>query len=158
MNMAFSDAELKHQLVLLSEIENQSDRGSAIVGASWVEEELKVAIKSKLINDEKVWNSLFRSSGPLGTFSSNIDLAYMVGVITKSQHSDLQQLRKIRNEFAHKIVSSEIEALSFETPNIKDRCMSIECVKEKKGATARQVFCRACGTLYSDLYLVSWQG
>ncbi|MEE8057343.1 MAG: MltR family transcriptional regulator [Pseudomonadales bacterium] len=156
--MSFTDTDLKHQLVLLSEIENQSDRGSAIVGSTWVEEELKTAIKSKLIDDEKVWSRLFRNSGPLGTFSSNIDLAYMLGAITKYQHSDLQLLRKIRNDFAHKLVSKEIEALNFDTPNIKDRCMSIECIKKEGVSTARQAFCRACAILYSDLYLVSWKG
>ncbi|HEY6529167.1 MAG TPA: hypothetical protein VIZ65_10770 [Cellvibrionaceae bacterium] len=156
--MSFTEADLKHQIVLLSEIENQSDRGSAIIGTAWVEEELKAAIKSKLVDDEKVWDNLFRASGPLGSFSSSIDLAYMIKVITKSQHSDLQQIRKIRNDFAHKLVSNEIESLTFETTNIRDRCMSITCVKEKEGATARHVFCRACAILYSDLYFVSWSG
>lgn len=78
--------------------------------------------------------------------------------ITKSQYSDVQQLRKIRNEFAHKLVCSEMESLTFETKNIKDRCMNIVCVKEKEGATARQVFYRTCGILYSDLYFLSWRG
>jgi len=155
--MPFTEAEFRHQIILLSEIENQSDRGSAIVGAAWIEEELKTAIKSKLLDDEGVWDNLFKTSGPHGSFSSCIDLAYLINIITKCQHSDLQKLRKIRNEFAHELVSREIESLSFESTNIKDRCMSLACVKEKDGHTPRQVFCRACKTLYSDLYLVSWE-
>lgn len=55
--MSFTEAEFKNHLVLLREIENQSDRGSAIVGTAWVEE-LRTTIKSKLVDDDKVWGRL----------------------------------------------------------------------------------------------------
>lgn len=61
--MTLTEGDLKRQLVLLNEIENQSDRGTVIVGAAWLDEELRTAIQSKCINDEKALKSLFDASG-----------------------------------------------------------------------------------------------
>ncbi|MGF6097190.1 MltR family transcriptional regulator [Pseudomonas sp. 18175] len=40
-------------------------------------------------------------NAPLGNFSSRIKATYSLGLITKEQFGDLEQLRKIRNYFAH---------------------------------------------------------
>ncbi|HHG3405581.1 TPA: hypothetical protein ACPVY1_004556, partial [Vibrio parahaemolyticus] len=57
--MSFTENDMKRQMVLLQEIESQSDRGTAIVGAAWVEEELKAALKANLLDDEVVYKRLF---------------------------------------------------------------------------------------------------
>ncbi len=154
--MAFTETDLKRQLVLLNEIENQTDRGTVIVAAAWLDEELKSALQGKCIKDEKALKNMFEGSSPLGAFSSKIELAYLLGITTRNQYLDLHIIRKIRNEFAHKLMSKEIEALEFSTPNIMDRCMSISCIQKEKPLTPRQAFCRACSILYSDLYLSSF--
>lgn len=52
-------------------------------------------------------------NAPLGTFSSRIQAAHALGLITKRQYSDLEHLRKIRNTFAH-----SWKPLSFSDPTI----------------------------------------
>ena len=56
---------LKRQETLVAEMKNQSDRGVAIIVASWVEEELRAAVKSTLENDKNAWNKLFENTGPM---------------------------------------------------------------------------------------------
>ncbi len=123
--MPFTESDLKRQTILLEEIENQSDRGAAIVGAAWLDEELIAAIKTKFIEDEKPTKNLFNGTGPLSSFSSKIELAYLLGIVNKNHYSDLHKIRKIRNEFAHEITSKEIETLNFSSAAIEHRCLNI---------------------------------
>jgi len=151
--LSFTDNDLRRQLILLKEIESQSDRGTAIVGAAWLEEELKATLKSRFLEDEQVSRRLF-SNGALSEFSTCLDLAYMLKVITKEQYKDLDKIRKIRNDFAHKLISKQFEELSFDNANIRDRCMTFSCIiKEEDRVTSRHAFCRACAILYADIYL-----
>lgn len=55
----------------------------------------------------------FESDGPLGTFSSRIDLAYMLNKIDQPLRSNLHAMRGDRNFFAH---STKRETLSAEKP------------------------------------------
>jgi hypothetical protein len=58
----------------IHEIETGSDRAAAVVAGSFVEEHLGAAIKSRLIvSNEQITHEMFRTAGPLGSFSSKID-------------------------------------------------------------------------------------
>jgi hypothetical protein len=57
----------------LAEIEHDSDRAAAIVGAVLVEESLTALLKSRLVQDVDLLRELFRSSGPLGALSVKIN-------------------------------------------------------------------------------------
>jgi len=64
-------------LAVLVEINRgASDRALAIVAASLIEIHLTKLIKQALIDNAKVEQMLFRSSGPLGAFATKIRLAY----------------------------------------------------------------------------------
>jgi len=63
------------------------------------EEELQVSIKAKLKGDERAFNKLFSSVGPLASLSSKIELAYLLGVSSSQQHSDLDKIRKMGKIF-----------------------------------------------------------
>ena len=152
--MPFTEQDRKRQMTLVSEIESQSDRGVAIIGASWVEEALRVAIKSKLeCDDEAVWNKLFENSGPLSSFSAKIDIARLLGIFDRDVYSGLHAIRKIRNEFAHAITGKDLGAITFATPHISDRCPSLKIVAGEKHSNPRTAFIRACAVLNSDLYI-----
>lgn len=108
----FSKIATKFQISLRKE----SERGSAIVCATLLEESLYGMIKSKSVpssrkNDELLDGSYAR----LGTFSAKIDLAYRIGLISLNERSSFHIIRKIRNEFAH-----SSEEISFESNVIKD--------------------------------------
>lgn len=76
----------RHQLINYSQVvdsyKQESDRSSAILAASFLEEILEKAIKSFLIEDQFA-DTLFRGHSPLSTFSAKIDVAYALGLITK---------------------------------------------------------------------------
>jgi DNA-binding MltR family transcriptional regulator len=149
----YSDEAIKQALSLVQEIENQTDRGAAIVGAAWVEEELHAAIESFLEKDKAAWDRLFRKSGPLSSFSAKIDLARLLGMVSNVVASDLHILREIRNEFAHSVLDKDKSVLSFRTARIKDKCLALRSVKHEEIHDPRVAFIRACAVLNSDFYL-----
>jgi len=95
----------------------ETDRGCALMAASFLEHRTGELLKSFFVADENLHQSLLNGNGPLSSFSSRIDVAYSVGVIPKMMRNDLHLLRKIRNEFAH-----TPEEINFQTPSIADRC------------------------------------
>lgn len=154
----YSEQAFEQAIALVQEIENQTDRGAAIVGAAWVEEELYAAAKSFLEQDNKAWDRLFRKSGPLSSFSAKIDLARLLGIISAVIASDLHIIRDVRNEFAHSVLDRNNLAPSFSAPHIKDKCLALRCVEHEKHHDPRAAFIRACAVLNSDLYLYKLVG
>ena len=149
----YSEQALKQALALVKEIETQTDRGAAIIGSAWVEEELYAAIESFLEKDKNAWERLFRKSGPLSSFSAKIDLARLLGVVSGIVASDLHIIRGVRNEFAHSILDKDSAVLSFNTAHIKDKCLALRTVEHEAHRDPRVAFIRACATLNSDLYV-----
>jgi DNA-binding MltR family transcriptional regulator len=145
----------KRMMALIEEIEDQTDRGVAIVGAAWIEETMSAAIESFLHSDSKAWGRLFVGNGPLSTFSAKIDLCSLLGIVSAPIKSDLHIIREIRNEFAHQIVHrSEHTKLSFASSHIEDKCLAIKCVAHEDHHQPRTAFARACATLSSDFELL----
>ncbi|OWY27324.1 hypothetical protein [Herbaspirillum robiniae] len=146
-------------LALIEEIEEQTDRGVAIVGAAWIEEAMTTAMESFLHADSKAWSRLFGSNGPLSTFSAKIDLCSLLGLISGTIKSDLHIIREIRNEFAHQIVHrSEHTKLNFISAHINDKCKALKCVAHENHPLSRTAFVRACATLSADFELMIYGG
>jgi DNA-binding MltR family transcriptional regulator len=98
----------------------ESDRGCALIAAAYLDAELEKLLRLAVVDDPKVADNLFDQSRPLGTFSSRIDLAYLLGLIGISIHRDLHLIRKIRNDFGH-----DHSPITFETQRIKCRCKEL---------------------------------
>ena len=77
-----SEEELLRMATLIEEINAQSDRGAAIVGAAWLEELMSAALESFLHSHPQSWQRLFAGNRTLGTFSAKIDLSRLLGLIT----------------------------------------------------------------------------
>lgn len=149
----YSDEAIKHAIALVSEIENQSDRGAVIIGAAWVEEELLAAIDFYLMDVKKSKDRLLSRSGPLSSFSAKIDLACVIAIVSEEIALDLHAIREIRNDFAHSVLGKDDNALSFSSEHIKHKCLSLRCIKYEKHRDPRLAFIRACAVLNSDLYI-----
>ena len=110
---------LPHEEVaeLRGTLSEETDRGCALMVAAYIDYELGKLIKAHIVDDKSVSDDLFSNNGPLGTFSSRINLAYSLGLIPNDIRRDLHLLRKIRNEFAH-----NPKRFGFEKPEIKSRC------------------------------------
>jgi len=81
----------------------ESDRAQIIILSAWIDESLKV----KLLNEfgkgnSKARRALFSNNGPFATFSAKVNVAYCAGWIAADMYHDIQVLRKLRNEFAHR--------------------------------------------------------
>lgn len=79
---------------------------------------------------------LLDNNGPLTTFSSRIELSYLLGLIGEQTRRDLNLIRKIRNEFAH-----TSNPISFETESIRNRCLELHFDPSEETRT-RQKFTR----------------
>ncbi|HLP67648.1 MAG TPA: hypothetical protein VK181_09010 [Rhizobium sp.] len=100
-----------------------TERGTVLVWASILDEMLTKLLKSFLIPlDKGKLDEIFEPDGPLSTFSAKTKIAFAVGLITKEEADCLNSVRKIRNDFAHKIG----ETLT-QPPHV-DRCRTL-CIK-----------------------------
>ena len=79
----------------------ETDRGCCLMASSYLEYQLENILKKRLVDNESIHEKLFGFNGPLGTFSSKIEMAYAFGLIAPKAKQDLNLIRKIRNEFAH---------------------------------------------------------
>jgi len=105
----------------VSTLNRESDRGCALTASAMLDEALLESIESCLVDDEEVASQLFRSSGPIGTFSARTDLAHVLGLLSPNVRRDLILIRKIRNQFAHSPIDT-----NFETQEVSNRCTQLK--------------------------------
>ena len=107
-----SGARMKEVMAFRTSITSESDRGAVLMSAAYLDDQLKELLEERLVEDKKISRRAFDFNGPLGTFSSRIDFAYLLGVIPKNARNDLHIIRAIRNQFAH-----HAAPLSYEDEN-----------------------------------------
>lgn len=108
-----------------SGFEKESERGCALLAASYLDHLLEIFLFAKMIGTAKQKKELFNFNGPLGTFSNRIRISYSIGLIPKIEFDDLNLIRSIRNEFGH---SPSI--ISFDDTKIKSLCDNLKCVRQ----------------------------
>ncbi len=92
-----------------------SERGCAVLAAAVLDERLLALLKKYLLPAKsKKDDKLFGASGAANSFSSRIELARRLNLISKNCADALDQIRTIRNIAAH---SSNF---SFDTDKLKD--------------------------------------
>jgi DNA-binding MltR family transcriptional regulator len=109
---------------IVGELRKQTDRGAAMIGSAYVEDALqKILLASFHDKSPTVVPILFEGpNGPLSSFSAKIRIAYAFGLIGEHTQGDLDQIRDIRNRFAHEFLSE----LRFATDqSIGDKCRSL---------------------------------
>ncbi len=99
---------------MIATISQESDRGSVLILSAWLDDGLSEFIKHHYIKNDN--DKLFNYPGPLGSFSAKIMMAYSFGWLEDDFYSDLNLIRKIRNDFAH-----SRGKITFESEKIKDR-------------------------------------
>jgi DNA-binding MltR family transcriptional regulator len=108
----------------------QTDRGSALLAAAWIDDALEVCLKAVFRPDKEIADKVLQAEGPLGSFSSCIKIAYLLGIIPSSLLSDLEVIRGIRNDFAHMR-----QVVRFTDQSMKDRCKSLTGAKAFQNGT-----------------------
>jgi DNA-binding MltR family transcriptional regulator len=129
-----------------SSLSAETDRGCALMAASYLESQLEQLVKAHLVPGSKVVSALFENSGPLGTFSARVDLAFALGLLDVNTHRELHLVRRIRNEFGH-----SYDPISFQTERIMNRCNELKRIP-RDSERPRHVFTRTVMGLLAAIH------
>lgn len=124
------------------QLEQESDRGAALVGLAFLDELLKRLFEAKML-DGTIAKKLLNYPGALSTAAARTDVAYALGWIGAKTHRDLVTLRRIRNGFAH-----AHGPVKFGDAAVESLCVRLELGKPANTgsiATPRQQFMWASG-------------
>ena len=87
----------------IAEIEHSgSDRIVTVVGGALLDQSLRVALQSKMRQDKKAFQRLFKDSGPLAS-SNKVELAYLLHLVEEPMRDAMEAICQIRNLFAHQL-------------------------------------------------------
>ena len=93
------------------ELQSESDRGATILASVWIENLLERKLGTLFTKgNSKTRQKLYDLNGPFSSFSSKILAAYSLGWIDSDIFNDINLVRKIRNEFAHKLHGIDLES------------------------------------------------
>ncbi len=112
-------------LSLFREMRVMADRPAAIVGGSLVETALEKALAARMVRMTAAKHNELFHQGVLRNYSAKVAMAEALSIYGPQARADLETIAWIRNEFAH-----SIRPISFATPAIKDRAMSIRVCDE----------------------------
>ena len=110
LTLRLSDSGLRYGQKVLKEMQKESDRATAILLGAELDDILHQILSKRLLPPKSKSGRLLEQDSPIGSFSARIELTYRLGLIHPMVHGELQLIRKIRNEFAHKKVG-----VSFKT-------------------------------------------
>lgn len=110
-----SDADMP---MIVGMLNTENDRTVALVCSTLIEEALKDAILSRMVQlsrDDS--DKLFSGYAPLASMSAKTLIAFALGIIGKKTRQNLQTLRAVRNAFAHARAP-----LTFDTIEVAAAC------------------------------------
>jgi DNA-binding MltR family transcriptional regulator len=114
---------------LQTEVKDDSLLTLIMICAAHFDNQLLAILRSYLINEKEVIEGLFGgANSALSNFSSRIHMSYGLGLIDKREYKYLNAIRKIRNEFAHRLsvnisskkVKPHIDTLALATAQYED--------------------------------------
>src|SRR3984893_5739695 len=129
-NPRFWPVEDTSDAVLIAEIQRQSDRAAGVIAAEFVNERLKQAIVALFLHawpkrDEELFSNI---GGPFASFSARIATAHAFGILGPQTRHDLNLVRRVRNEVAHKL-----KPLDFASELIAKLCSALKLPDEIGG-------------------------
>jgi len=123
----------------LRDFQSETDRGVALVGATYLDEILGIMLANYFVGDEDVADRLIGPAYPLYTFSVKTDLAYCLGLLSPEIYSDLNIVRKIRNEFSQRHGPADFDSLEVKL-QVGDLKASDPPVSQEYPGTSRMRF------------------
>ncbi|MCY2952357.1 MAG: MltR family transcriptional regulator [Planctomycetota bacterium] len=108
---------------LVEDFEKETDRGVALLGAAFLDDVLDVMLRAHFIEDGDVVNKLISPGRPLESFGARTHLAYCLGLLGKDIYHDMNMIREIRNDFAHR------QPTTFEQAEIGGKCQGLQAIK-----------------------------
>ncbi|MGD0634227.1 MAG: hypothetical protein ABSA13_08120 [Beijerinckiaceae bacterium] len=107
------------------------DWPTVIMIGSFLELVLERAISTQFRPDQPLNTErraeLFDGYGPFASFSSKISVTYALGLLAKESRDDLNIIKRIRNDAAHRI-----DHFSFDNLDTKQKCNSLTLTKRSE--------------------------
>jgi len=102
----------------LKEFQGESDRAAAIVGAAFLDEQLRFLLEEFLVDDTESKDLL---EGTLRGVTVRRRAAFCLGFLSALEFRDIGRIVGIRNRFAH-----QLHGLSFADSDIAAQCDALE--------------------------------
>ncbi len=103
----------------LDDFNKETERGAALAAAAMIDDILQRVLDAFLIDNEGKKSLMRGMNAPMGTLAAKTAALYAMGLISESEYADCGLIRKIRNEFAHKV------RMSFNDDDIKKMCAKL---------------------------------
>ncbi|MEJ8568860.1 hypothetical protein [Elongatibacter sediminis] len=115
-----ANPHLKDFFPFLELLNKESHRGQVLISSSYLEEQLGQMLQAFFLKSPKAKKLVEGGYAPLQSFSARITTCFLLGLISEDERHDLDLIRDVRNEFAHKIHTT------FETQCIASRCEQLK--------------------------------
>lgn len=119
------------------------------MAAAFLDVELREMLEFFFVENKSIHQRFFGYGGPCGAFSSRIDMAYLLGLISKSDHQDLTIIRKIRNDFAH-----VHKPITFDSQAIRNRCRAMSWFGDEVEGQPRDKYIRSVMVVTSSIHSI----
>ncbi|MBR1204478.1 MULTISPECIES: transcriptional regulator [unclassified Bradyrhizobium] len=124
VEFGFSPVEVSHPhmkqfLEFLEDFNKETERGTALAATAFIDDLLERTLVAFLIPNDSGQALTSGFNAPLGTFAARIAACHAMGLISESEFKECQILRKVRNEFAHRV------RMSFDDPKVKGLCSGL---------------------------------
>jgi DNA-binding MltR family transcriptional regulator len=101
---------------LTGRLSDLDEQALVLAASAFAEDTLTKLLKAFMLPNRATDSLLEGFSAPIGTLSAKTKACYALGLVTKAQFDDLENLRTIRNAFSH-----TWEVVAFSDPSIRDR-------------------------------------
>jgi mannitol operon repressor len=115
------EEDLKFFSNFLRELQAESDRGLALVGAALIDDRLRATLAAFFAETNTTDKLLEQPNAPLSTFSARTDACLALALIDQLEYSELVLIRKVRNEFAH-----QLHGTTFLSERIAGFCSNLQ--------------------------------
>jgi len=122
---------------LVTDLECETDRGVALLAVAFLDDVLDVLLRASFVDDSEAVNRLIGPGRPLESFGSRAHIVYCMGLLGADVYADINLIREIRNDFAHR------QPTNFDHGDIRLKCNKLRCVSpmlEGNDCTTRERF------------------
>jgi DNA-binding MltR family transcriptional regulator len=137
---------------LVEDLQRETDRGAALLAAAFLDDVLELLLRAAFVDDQEAINKLLSAGRPLESFGTRSHVAWCTGLLGQDIYADLNLIREIRNDYAHR------HPTSFEAVGIRDKCKRLKCVSVlvvDDECTARHRFIASVALIANHLILAA---
>jgi DNA-binding MltR family transcriptional regulator len=122
---------------MVEDFDRETDRGVALLAVAFLDDVLDVMLRAVMVDEPEVVNRLMGTGRALESFGSRTHLAYCLGLLGRDVYHDVNLIREVRNDFAHR------QPTSFDGEEIRGKCQRLKAastVMADAACTARERF------------------